>query len=379
MEFLALLVSPIAGAAFLALFGARRWAPEANAAFSFATLIAAAALTVRVIGEGNITAAAEQFFIDPFNVFLVSLTAFVSFTTSLFSRPYMRIEREHGRVNAGQLRLYHSMYQLFIAAMLIALTSNNMGLVWVAMEAATLSTVLLVTLYRTPASLEAGWKYFILCGVGIAQALFGTILLYFAAEKVLGGEGMTALLWTHLNSRQGRARARGAEPRVRVPARRLRHEGRLGAAAQLAARRARRRPDADLRRAVGAAAERGDLRSRALQGARGRLAAVAAAVAHVDGVRPVVRGPGRVLSLAAARYQTPVRVLVHRAHGHHHVRVRHGRAGRELRGAAAHDRALADEVRHLLRRRPRRAESRFADHGRDSRADHAEPDRRLGA
>jgi hydrogenase-4 component F len=95
------------------------------------------------------------------------------------------------------------MYQLFIAAMLIALTSNNLGLVWVAMEAATLSTVLLVTLYRTPASLEAGWKYFILCSVGIAQALFGTILLYFAAERVLGGSGMTALLWTNLNEVKG--------------------------------------------------------------------------------------------------------------------------------------------------------------------------------
>jgi hydrogenase-4 component F len=98
VEFLALLASPIAGAACLGLFGARRWAPEANAAFSLATLIAAAALTIRVIGEGNITAAQEQFFIDPFNVFLVSLTAFISFTTSLFSRPYMRIEQEHGRV-----------------------------------------------------------------------------------------------------------------------------------------------------------------------------------------------------------------------------------------------------------------------------------------
>ena len=203
MEFLALLAMPLAGAAFLALFGARRWAPEANTAFSLATLLAAIALTIRVIGEGNITAAHEQFFIDPFNVFLVSLTAFVSFTTALFSRPYMRIEQEHGRVRPNQLRLYHSMYQLFIAAMLVALTSNNMGLVWVAMEAATLSTVLLVTLYRTPASLEAGWKYFILCGVGIAQALFGTILLYFAAEKVLGGEGMSALLWTHLNNVKG--------------------------------------------------------------------------------------------------------------------------------------------------------------------------------
>jgi hydrogenase-4 component F len=203
MDFLFLLATPIVGAFTLGLFGARRWAPEANVAFSFGTFVAACLLTAHVIGQGNLSAAHEQFFIDPFNVFLVALTAFVSLTTSLFSRPYMRIEREHGRVKPAQLRLYHGMYQMFIAAMLIALTTNNMGLMWVAMEAATLSTVLLVTLYRTPASLEAGWKYFILCGVGIAQALFGTILLYFAAEKVLGAEGMTALLWTHLNAVNG--------------------------------------------------------------------------------------------------------------------------------------------------------------------------------
>jgi len=84
-----------------------------------------------------------------------------------------------------------------------------MGLLWVAMEAATLSTVLLVSLYRTRASLEAAWKYFILCGVGIAQALFGTILLYFAAEGLLGTEGMAALLWTHLDAVKGQL-----EPRV---------------------------------------------------------------------------------------------------------------------------------------------------------------------
>jgi len=111
----------------------------------------------------------------------------------------MRIEHEHGRLTAARLRLYHSMYQLFNFTMLLALLTNNLGILWVAMEAATLTTVLLVSLYRTPASLEAAWKYFILCGVGIAQALFGTILLYFAAEKVLGAEG-GALLWTELNS-----------------------------------------------------------------------------------------------------------------------------------------------------------------------------------
>jgi hydrogenase-4 component F len=74
-----------------------------------------------------------------------------------------------------------------------------MGLLWVAMEAATLATVLLVGVYRTPASLEAAWKYFILCGVGIAQALFGTILLYLAADRVIGAAG-GGLLWTHLDA-----------------------------------------------------------------------------------------------------------------------------------------------------------------------------------
>src|SRR5450432_2472739 len=91
------------------------------------------------------------------------------------------------------------MYQLFSFTMLVALTTNNMGFLWVAMEAATLTTVLLVSVYRTAASLEAAWKYFILCGVGIALALFGTVLLYMAAERVLGQQG-GALLWTHLDS-----------------------------------------------------------------------------------------------------------------------------------------------------------------------------------
>src|SRR3979490_3280038 len=203
MDLVILLGTPLFGALILSLLGGRRWAPEANVGFSLVTFFAACALTARVVAHGNLSVGHEQFFIDAFNVFLVTLTAFVGLTTSLFSRPYMRIEAENGRVSARQLRLYHSMYQMFIETMLIALTTNNMGLLWVAMEAATLSTVLLVTLYRTPASLEAGWKYFILCGVVISQALFGTILLYFAAEKILGAEGVTALLWTHLNAVKG--------------------------------------------------------------------------------------------------------------------------------------------------------------------------------
>ncbi|MGE5624630.1 MAG: hydrogenase 4 subunit F [Bacillota bacterium] len=203
MEILVLLALPLSGSLLLAIIGERRWAPEANVAVGAGTFAAAVWLTWKVIAGGPMLALNEQFFMDPFNVFLVALTALVGFTTTLFSRPYMRIEAHHGRVNPRRLRLYHSMFQLFMFTMLLALTTNNMGLLWVALEAATLATVLLVSLYRTPASIEAAWKYFVLCGVGIAQALFGTILLYFAAEKLLGSSGTTALLWTHLNQVKG--------------------------------------------------------------------------------------------------------------------------------------------------------------------------------
>ena len=202
IELLAVLVLPVAGAALLALVGHRPRAADVNVAASLATFVAAALLTVRIVGSGPLLALDKLFFVDSFNVFLVALTAFVGLTTSLFSHPYMRNEQVHGRLTAPRLRLYHSMFQLFMATMLTALLTNNMGILWVAMEAATLTTVLLVSLYRTPASLEAAWKYFILCGVGIAQALFGTILLYFAAEKVLGAGG-NALLWTELDAVKG--------------------------------------------------------------------------------------------------------------------------------------------------------------------------------
>jgi hydrogenase-4 component F len=201
-EILLLLSSPLAGGAVLALVGHRRAAAEVNTAFSALTFLASCALVARVIAGGPLLALEEHIFVDSLNVFLVALTAFVAMTTALFSRPYMRIEEAHGRVSPAGMRLYHSMFQLFSFTMLLVLVTNNLGVMWVAMEAATLTTVLLVALYRTHASLEAAWKYFILCGVGIAQALFGTILVYFAAEKVLG-PGVGSLLWTHVETVKG--------------------------------------------------------------------------------------------------------------------------------------------------------------------------------
>jgi hydrogenase-4 component F len=196
---LALLLIPLLGGLILGLVGHWKSAAEINVGFSLTTFAAAATLTAKIIANGPAFAFGKMFFIDPLNVYLVTLTAFVGLTTSLFSRPYMRVEQDHGKMTPNRMRLYHSMFQVFMFTMLLALTTNNMGILWVAMEAATLATVLLVSVYRTATGLEAAWKYFILCGVGIALALFGTILLYLAANRQLGAN-TEALLWTNLNA-----------------------------------------------------------------------------------------------------------------------------------------------------------------------------------
>ncbi len=193
---------PLFAAAVLAFVGDRKLAPEVNILGSAATFLAGLGLALEVWSQGPMLAGGKFFFVDAFNVYLAVLTSLVSMTTAIFSRRYMRREREHGRVGHVGMRFYHAMFQMFIFAMLLCLLTNNVGVLWIAMELATLSTVLLVSLYRTPTAIEAAWKYFILCGVGIAQALFGTVLLYFAAEKVLG-EGGEALLWTNLSRVSG--------------------------------------------------------------------------------------------------------------------------------------------------------------------------------
>jgi hydrogenase-4 component F len=198
MILLSLLGISILVALILAFIGDWRYAPEVNIGGSLLTFIVSLVLALQVYHEGGSIAGSAYFFVDYLNISLVVLTTLVSTTTAVFSRRYMRVEREHGRVGHWRMRFYHAMFQLFIFAMLIALVTNNFGVLWISMELATLATVLLVSLYRTPTSIEAAWKYFILCGVGIAQALFGTVLLYFAAERVLGAGG-NALLWTNLS------------------------------------------------------------------------------------------------------------------------------------------------------------------------------------
>ncbi len=136
----------------------------------------------------------ELIIIDDFNIFLIILTTFVGFTTSIFSASYLAHEIGTGRLTPSFLRFYHAMYQALMGAMSAALVANNIGLMWVGVEVATLSTVMMVGIYRTPEAIEAAWKYFILGSVGIGLAFFGTILVYLVAQEVVG-DGLPAMSW----------------------------------------------------------------------------------------------------------------------------------------------------------------------------------------
>ncbi|HSM85534.1 MAG TPA: proton-conducting transporter membrane subunit [Candidatus Limnocylindrales bacterium] len=127
------------------------------------------------------------------SLFLMSL-GFVFFVTLLYSISYIR-HVPKGRFSSP--RWFYCLTFLFFFTMLTVYLSENLGLLWIMMEATTLSSALLVGFYNTEGAIEAGWKYLVVCTVGIAFALFGTIALYLAAVRS-GIPSELALNWTAL-------------------------------------------------------------------------------------------------------------------------------------------------------------------------------------
>jgi hydrogenase-4 component F len=186
----AVLLIPLLAAAALALMPGYRATARLSVLATVATFLSALSVFFIRPQPGS------YLLVDDLNSTFIVLTAFVGFTTSVFSASYIGHELETGRLTPAFLRFYHAMYQVLMFAMNLALLANNIGVMWVAIELATLTTVLMVGIYRTREALEAAWKYFILGSVGIALALFGTILVYMAAQPFVGE--LDAMVWTVL-------------------------------------------------------------------------------------------------------------------------------------------------------------------------------------
>jgi hydrogenase-4 component F len=187
----AVLIIPAVAAGLLALLPSYWLSARLNVLATLLTFLAALSLFFERPATG------PYVLVDDLNNVFIVLTSFVGFTTSVFSAGYIEHELETGRLTPAFLRFYHAMYQVLMFAMNLALVTNNIGVMWVGIELATLTTVLMVGIYRTHEALEAAWKYFILGSVGIALALFGTILVYLAAAPSIGG-GVNAMVWTDL-------------------------------------------------------------------------------------------------------------------------------------------------------------------------------------
>jgi hydrogenase-4 component F len=194
MALAGLLGIPAFGALLLAAIPRYRIAAALNVTLCALTLASAAALYWQR-PEPSL-----YLLVDDVNTVFLFVGSLVGFSTSVFSAGYIAHELQTRRLKARDLRFYHAMYQILMFAMNLALVSNNIGLMWVAIELATLTTVMMVGIYRTNAALEAAWKYFILGSVGIALALFGTILVYLAAQERLG-QGMLAMAWDRIVAR----------------------------------------------------------------------------------------------------------------------------------------------------------------------------------
>jgi hydrogenase-4 component F len=151
-------------------------------------LAAAAAVVVAVVRGGSVGALGGILRADALSAWMAALIALVA---GLAAAEAPR------QVPAALAPRFYPLFHLFVFTMLLAVTTDDVGLMWVAVEATTLASVFLVNFERTRASLEAAYKYLLICSVGVALAFVGTVLVYFADVHQLGGEAH-ALRWTTL-------------------------------------------------------------------------------------------------------------------------------------------------------------------------------------
>jgi hydrogenase-4 component F len=197
MSLLLLLSLPFFTAVLCRLLWHRPHVESVNLVGAGATLVVGLWVASDVILTGQRSALGDLLFVDALSALMIAIIVVVGGCAALYSVSYLRHDVAAGEVSLKHAAWYYPGFHAFMWTMLVTVTVNNLGLLWVAIEATTLASALLVGFYRTRAALEAAWKYLILCTVGITFALFGVLLTYFAAGQVLG-EQAASLNWTDL-------------------------------------------------------------------------------------------------------------------------------------------------------------------------------------
>ena len=155
-----------------------------------------------VFRHGPVFAAGEWFMLDALSAYHLAVMMLVFCLSACYALSYFSEETERQEFTVRHARRYGGLWFGSMAAMLLVLVSNNLGIMWVGIEATTLLTAFLICIHPTPGALEAMWKYLIMCSVGVAIAFTGTLLVA-ASTSAAGLHGTDALLWTHLREAAG--------------------------------------------------------------------------------------------------------------------------------------------------------------------------------
>jgi hydrogenase-4 component F len=198
MELVLLLLIPALSGLLCLTTTRRAWWELLNLLGFGAVAVLAARVCAQTLRHGEVTALNGFLRADALSALVLGLTAFVSLATAIYAVGYFRRDEQDGRVTTRQLRHYYVLTPLFVCAMLLVPLADNLGLMWVATEATTLASVLLVTFYNQKTSFEAGWKYIIIGSIGISLALFGTVITYYSAIGVLGPHEQGGMNWSVL-------------------------------------------------------------------------------------------------------------------------------------------------------------------------------------
>lgn len=181
-----LLAAPLAAGGLSLLMASSSRLHFVNLASMGALVLAEVALARIVLAQGSLTALGESVYIDALSSVILFIIGTVGLACSLYMRSYMDDQVARGVIAPGRLNLFFFLFHMFLLAMILATVANSLGVQWVAIEATTLATTFLIAFWRRRESLEAGWKYLILCSVGISLALFGVVLMYYSSLRVLG-------------------------------------------------------------------------------------------------------------------------------------------------------------------------------------------------
>jgi len=154
---------------------------------STATFGLAAAMVYHLINGIRLTALGHQLLADPLAGFVALIISFVGWVTTIFAYPYLRRQVADGKVAVERLPVFFAWSMVFISTMTAATVNNNLIMMYVLVEATTLASAVLVSYYWRPESLEAGYKYLLLCSVGITLGLLGCVVIYSAAVPLVGG------------------------------------------------------------------------------------------------------------------------------------------------------------------------------------------------